>query len=182
MFFSGFMSTMKKLLYFISLCCFVLFSSIVISAHPGSLDSNGGHYNRTTGEYHYHEGTHTTGDNNNTQTNIIALCVVLGLSAIPFVCFAISKSKKMDIIMWSIFYISCWLFILTVFILVIATETSILKILPGLLMPTFIAFLVKSIRDSEVEKLKKSKEWEDISTSNKMSDKYMIYLDKKISK
>lgn len=23
-------------------------------AHPGGLDANGGHYNRKTGEYHYH--------------------------------------------------------------------------------------------------------------------------------
>lgn len=26
------------------------------SAHPGRTDSNGGHYNRSTGEYHYHHG------------------------------------------------------------------------------------------------------------------------------
>ncbi len=25
-------------------------------AHPGSLDANGGHHNRSTGEYHYHHG------------------------------------------------------------------------------------------------------------------------------
>lgn len=25
-------------------------------AHPGSLDANGGHYNHSTGEYHYHHG------------------------------------------------------------------------------------------------------------------------------
>ena len=30
-------------------------------AHPGSLDSNGGHYNRKTGEYHYHSGIHKYG-------------------------------------------------------------------------------------------------------------------------
>ena len=24
--------------------------------HPGRTDSNGGHYNRKTGEYHYHSG------------------------------------------------------------------------------------------------------------------------------
>ena len=42
--------------------CMKLFSLIlaVISltsfseAHPGGLDANGGHYNRKTGEYHYH--------------------------------------------------------------------------------------------------------------------------------
>lgn len=26
-------------------------------AHPGGLDSKGGHYNRKTGEYHYHRGS-----------------------------------------------------------------------------------------------------------------------------
>lgn len=34
-------------------------------AHPGGTDSNGGHYNRKTGEYHYHHGypehQHTNG-------------------------------------------------------------------------------------------------------------------------
>lgn len=39
----------------------LLLTNIILSvnAHPGSLDNNGGHYNRSTGEYHYHEGTHT---------------------------------------------------------------------------------------------------------------------------
>ncbi len=34
----------------------LLFCLLVSHAHPGSLDANGGHYNRKTGEYHYHEG------------------------------------------------------------------------------------------------------------------------------
>lgn len=35
----------------------VLFvSAISVSAHPGRTDSSGGHYNRSTGEYHYHHG------------------------------------------------------------------------------------------------------------------------------
>ena len=29
---------------------------ITASAHSGRTDANGGHYNRTTGEYHYHNG------------------------------------------------------------------------------------------------------------------------------
>lgn len=28
----------------------------VVLAHPGRTDANGGHYNRSTGEYHYHHG------------------------------------------------------------------------------------------------------------------------------
>lgn len=27
-----------------------------VSAHPGGTDGNGGHHNRSTGEYHYHHG------------------------------------------------------------------------------------------------------------------------------
>jgi hypothetical protein len=30
--------------------------SVVASAHPGKTDSNGGHTNHNTGEYHYHHG------------------------------------------------------------------------------------------------------------------------------
>ena len=30
--------------------------AIAVSSHPGRTDSNGGHYNRSTGEYHYHHG------------------------------------------------------------------------------------------------------------------------------
>lgn len=44
----------------------MLLSLIVpVFAHPGSLDANGGHYNKKTGEYHYHHGypahQHTNG-------------------------------------------------------------------------------------------------------------------------
>lgn len=33
-----------------------LFLCIPVSAHPGGTDENGGHYDRNTGEYHYHHG------------------------------------------------------------------------------------------------------------------------------
>ena len=38
--------------------CFLVFIFIPVSGgtHSGGLDSNGGHYNRKTGEYHYHRG------------------------------------------------------------------------------------------------------------------------------
>jgi hypothetical protein len=48
---------MKKFLCIISivaLCISLL--TIVASAHSGRTDSNGGHYDRSTGEYHYHHG------------------------------------------------------------------------------------------------------------------------------
>lgn len=43
----------RKLLFAITLC---LSLSVVASAHPGRTDSNGGHTDHSTGEYHYHHG------------------------------------------------------------------------------------------------------------------------------
>lgn len=37
-----------------AICIFITLSFSM--AHPGRTDSNGGHYNRSTGEYHYHHG------------------------------------------------------------------------------------------------------------------------------
>ena len=47
---------MRKLLLVISI--FILLASVVlgVNAHPGRTDGSGGHYNRNTGEYHYHHG------------------------------------------------------------------------------------------------------------------------------
>ena len=42
-----------KLLLVLALC---LCLSVVVSAHPGGTDSNGGHTDHETGEYHYHHG------------------------------------------------------------------------------------------------------------------------------
>jgi len=43
----------------------VIFTLLVFSApafsHSGRTDANGGHYNRTTGEYHYHNGGNSSG-------------------------------------------------------------------------------------------------------------------------
>ena len=40
---------------FLSIICFSLTNTIAF-AHPGSLDENGGHFDHSTGEYHYHHG------------------------------------------------------------------------------------------------------------------------------
>ena len=53
---------MKKLIIILV----VIFTcSLCVYAHPGSLDENGGHYNKATGAYHYHHGfpehQHTNG-------------------------------------------------------------------------------------------------------------------------
>lgn len=34
----------------------LLLLTVPAYAHPGKTDANGGHYNRSTGEYHYHHG------------------------------------------------------------------------------------------------------------------------------
>lgn len=42
-----------RLLILAMLLCFVL---MPVYAHPGKTDANGGHYDHSTGEYHYHHG------------------------------------------------------------------------------------------------------------------------------
>lgn len=55
---------MKKALLSFSLLLLILMP-VTAFAHPGRTDSSGGHYNRSTGEYHYHHGypahDHTNG-------------------------------------------------------------------------------------------------------------------------
>lgn len=46
---------MKKIIPLFTLLIILVFSSMVY-AHPGRTDENGGHYDRSTGEYHYHHG------------------------------------------------------------------------------------------------------------------------------
>lgn len=47
---------MKKILSLILILLLSILSAFTVLAHPGKTDSNGGHYNRSTGEYHYHHG------------------------------------------------------------------------------------------------------------------------------
>lgn len=51
---------MKRIIRHISLllCCIALTTGflVAVSAHPGKTDSSGGHYDHSTGEYHYHHG------------------------------------------------------------------------------------------------------------------------------
>lgn len=46
----------KSLIFCLSFICLFMFFSIVAVAHSGGTDSNGGHYDSSTGEYHYHHG------------------------------------------------------------------------------------------------------------------------------
>lgn len=50
---------MKRYIAFVISFVLLVCVSLTAYAHPGSLDKNGGHYNRQTGEYHYHDGDHT---------------------------------------------------------------------------------------------------------------------------
>ena len=47
---------MKKLSLLFTVFLFAISIPITVLAHPGSTDGNGGHYDRSTGEYHYHHG------------------------------------------------------------------------------------------------------------------------------
>lgn len=47
---------MRKLLFLLLAFILSLLLAIVTLAHSGKTDSRGGHYNRSTGEYHYHHG------------------------------------------------------------------------------------------------------------------------------
>ncbi len=57
---------MRKFLAIFISVILITFLGISASAHRGKTDSNGGHYNRSTGEYHYHHGypahQHTNGE------------------------------------------------------------------------------------------------------------------------
>lgn len=46
----------KKLLSTTSFLLIILLCTLPITAHSGRTDSSGGHYDRSTGEYHYHHG------------------------------------------------------------------------------------------------------------------------------
>ncbi len=47
---------MKKIISLFAVIGIVALSLIPAFAHSGRTDSNGGHYDRSTGEYHYHDG------------------------------------------------------------------------------------------------------------------------------
>lgn len=48
---------------------FALFAPVVVFAHPGGVDANGGHSDRKTGIYHYHRGTNALVQSPSVQTN-----------------------------------------------------------------------------------------------------------------
>ena len=102
------MNRVKKLLLAIFIVIFIFLNPLCSFAHSGRTDSNGGHYDRTTGEYHYHHGypahQHTNGicpynfvdktnhnsntsnnSNNNSSNESTGFFVFLGILSLPFV-------------------------------------------------------------------------------------------------
>lgn len=67
--------------YFLNLFFVLIIFSLSVSAyaHPGRLDSNGGHYDRSTGEYHYHDGASSgSGSGSNSDSEDYTYSVFLG--------------------------------------------------------------------------------------------------------
>jgi peptidoglycan hydrolase CwlO-like protein len=54
---------MKRYISIIFILLLIIFIKGQVSAHPGNTDAFGGHYNRTTGEYHYHNSGISTSSN-----------------------------------------------------------------------------------------------------------------------
>lgn len=50
------MKTMRKTICAFCVCVMLTYIPCLAFAHPGKTDSNGGHTNHSTGEYHYHHG------------------------------------------------------------------------------------------------------------------------------
>ena len=91
----------------ILICIFLCLFVATIFAHPGNTDSKGGHYNRSTGEYHYHHGKpehqHKNGEcpyetnqgyyrSHNDSGSMSALLFIGGIFCLPFIGY---KSKEL---------------------------------------------------------------------------------------
>lgn len=126
---------MKKILI-LSIAVLLLISSVTIMAyaHSGGTDANGGHYDKSTGEYHYHHGypahKHTGGrcpydyEDNTDSGN--------GYSSSYSSSYTSSSSSDEDIFIW-------WVFLLTLALNIIAllpTQTRLFesKIIPEWLL------------------------------------------------
>lgn len=59
----------KRKFYLITLLLTIIMLSSSTMAHPGRTDANGGHYNRKTGEYHYHNGGHSSGSSGSSSSS-----------------------------------------------------------------------------------------------------------------
>lgn len=65
----------SKVVNFFCVVIFLVLIPLTIFAHAGGLDENGGHYDKATGEYHYHNKENSKSDNttNNSKENLTDL-------------------------------------------------------------------------------------------------------------
>ncbi len=86
---------------FFSLLLIILITTLPVLAHPGRLDSNGGHWDRKNGTYHYHSGTHSSGNSNSitpSPTNTPIVTVRPKSTATPTPTKAPQTTKKQSIV------------------------------------------------------------------------------------
>jgi len=99
---------MKKFLILIVSVCILLTCFSSSYAHPGSLDENGGHYNRKTGEYHYHEGDHTESTNKYSPTPSPTPNIINQEKEVPYVF------EFLGTIIYIVVYLFLWMFLVGV--------------------------------------------------------------------
>ena len=74
--------TVKKISLLTFFLLVILIPSLSLYAHSGRTDQSGGHYNRKTGEYHYHNSGHSSNKNNNEEEYLEIGLLALYLIAI----------------------------------------------------------------------------------------------------
>ncbi len=164
---------MKKAIYFVFLLSFIFLLFFVFSsAHSGRTDGSGGHYNHSTGEYHYHHGKpahdHPNGvcpyaqSNNNSNNSyndsdfelsfgsvllIIGFAFCLLITGIAFLASAIIISL-LDIIISRVFYfdldLSSLYFVFTISISLIISTIYYAKdqCVPGVIFIIVVSVIV----------------------------------------
>lgn len=78
--------------------------TLITSLHSGRTDGNGGHYNRSTGEYHYHHG-HPAHDHYDIDGDGVADCPY------TFEKNTTNNSKKQNNVIWGIIGATLFLFL-----------------------------------------------------------------------
>lgn len=146
----------KKLCAFFLLTLLMLSSFIAVSAHSGRTDGAGGHYDSSTGEYHYHHGypahQHKNGvcpydyDDNTDHSNGTSKETSQGTSK--------STPNKLPWFVWVIVSVVCVAFFITDIVLEGKITTFFISILAGIFsVPIYILGLVAWI----IDKVRKNK-------------------------
>lgn len=88
---------MKTSLIALLIIALLLASALPVYAHSGGTDSNGGHYDRKTGEYHYHHGTsahqHYNGRCSRTIFMYLTVSLILLISIVYFGIFVFLSNR-----------------------------------------------------------------------------------------